>query len=128
MHCVKCGKPLPPQLGHGRKRTKCLECSPRDDSYVPVTRIPIPLDSIEPGKGRLASVTRGLLSDLGKLDTPLGQLALFHAELLDAGCGSQTAAVSREYRAAFADATKGVQGGSTALDELRARRAKRAGG
>jgi hypothetical protein len=82
---------------------------------------------VAPGAGRLTAVTRAKLEELGRLDDPQGALALYHAELLDAGCGSQTATVSREYRAALADATHGVTGASTALDELRARRAARRG-
>lgn len=125
MMCKKCGASLPPQEGPGRKRTLCLSCSPKNTQYVKVagvTTLPTSLQA-----GLIAQATRERLAELGRLDTPEGALALYHAELLDAGCGSQTAMVSREYRAALADATKGVTGASTALDALRAKRVARRG-
>jgi hypothetical protein len=125
MLCRKCGAALPLQEGSGRKRTMCEVCSPKNTRYKPVasvTQLPV-----KPGEGRLTTATRARLEELGRLDDPQGALALYHAELLDAGCGSQTATVSREYRAALADATRGVTGASSALDELRARRAARRG-
>lgn len=126
MTCKKCGGLLPPQDGPGRKRTMCPSCSPKNTQYVKVagvTKLPTSLA----GDGRLVAVTQARLEELGRLDTPEGVLALYHAELLDSGCGSQTAVVSREYRASLADATKGVTGASTALDALRAKRVARRG-
>jgi hypothetical protein len=125
MVCKKCGDALPPQFGSGRKRTMCEQCSPKNVSYQPVAKISKLPTALQ--QGIISAATRERLEELGRLDTPEGALALYHAELLDAGCGSQTAVVSREYRAALADACKGVTGASTALDALRAKRVARRG-
>jgi hypothetical protein len=125
MQCTKCNATLPPQIGPGRKRTMCETCSPKNTRYTPVSSVAkLPP---RPGQGRLTAATASKLADLGRAGSAQGALAMHLAELLDAGCGSQTAAISREYRAALADATKGVVGASSALDELRQRRARRRG-
>lgn len=129
MECRKCHEPLPLQEGPGRRRTMCESCSPKDRrnrKMTPVTTLPsLKLAEV----GSLVEATRGALAGSARGETAEGALALYLAAQLDAGqhTGSQTAALSREYRAAVEAATKGVTGGSTALDELRARRAIRRG-
>lgn len=130
MNCRKCENPLPVQEGPGRRRTMCVDCSPKDrrDRVVKaVTTLPSPALS---GAGSLVEATRTALEAAGKTDTAEGALTLYLAAQLDAGAhtGSQTAALSREFRAAYEMATKGATtSASTALDQLRARRAARRG-
>lgn len=121
--CEQCGGPLPVQEGPGRKRKKCETCSPRDKRNRKVVSIPTPLSA--PGGGRNVEAARRALSDVDRETSPAGELALYLAGLLDQGVGNQTAAISREYRAAMADAMKGTQQAASALDELRRRREER---
>lgn len=108
----------------------CETCSPRDKRdrrLTPVTTLPTKkLTSETP---LLAEATRTALDDVSRLDTAEGTLALYLAAQLDLGghTGSQTAALAREFRATLEAVTRGAPGASTALDELRARRAKRRG-
>lgn len=134
MDCRKCHATLPVQEGPGRKRTMCESCSPRDRRDRTVKSVPalsgaaLALATIPVGS--LTDATRTTLTAAGKVETAEGALALYMAAQLDAGrhTGSQTAALGREYRAALELATKGsTAGASTALDELRARRAARRG-
>jgi hypothetical protein len=82
-----------------------------------------------PGEGRLSEATTRALSTAGRLTTAEGELALVLAARLDAeeSTHSQMAALAKVYMAALEAATRGVTGASTALDELRERRAGRRG-
>jgi DNA-binding GntR family transcriptional regulator len=57
-----------------------------------------------------------------RLDTPLGQLALQHAAILDdprrGDTGSARAALSKEYRAAFAEAMHDAETERDELDDI----------
>lgn len=126
MKCRKCGVRMPLQQGPGRKRTMCLDCSPKDkrDRHVrSVTTLPAPQLA---ETGDLLEATKSALA--AREESPVGALALFLAAQLDQGqhTGSQAAALAREFRAAIDAATRGGAG-SSALDELRARRAARRG-
>jgi hypothetical protein len=112
----------------------CESCSPKDRRDRSIKSVPalhgaaLALATVPVGS--LTDATRTALTAAGKAETPEGALALYMAAQLDAGAhtGSQTAALGREYRAALELAMKGATaGGSTALDELRARRAARRG-
>jgi hypothetical protein len=124
MLCRKCQDPLPDQTGPGRKRTMCESCSPKDKRDRRVVAIAAP-STRSAADGRMVAATTEALEAAGRLETAEGQLAMYLAELLDSGAGSQTATISREYRLAYAEATKGLTGGSSALDELRKRREER---
>jgi len=70
------------------------------------------------------------LNDAGRLNTSAGQAAVALASRIDAGAESSSglAALTREMRAAMAEATANVAQAGDALDELRAKReARRAG-
>jgi hypothetical protein len=127
--CRKCHKPIPPQQGPGRRRTMCGDCSPKDRRDRKVRQVTTLPQALMVNAGSLEEATRASLTEADRLDTAPGALALYLAGQLDAGghSGSSTAALAREYRAAVDAATKGATGASTALDELRARRAKRRG-
>jgi hypothetical protein len=70
------------------------------------------------------------LTEAGRLNTSAGQAAVALASRIDAGAESSSglAALTREMRAAMAEATANVAQAGDALDELRAKReARRAG-
>lgn len=77
----------------------------------------------------LVAVTKAELEAAGKLNTSLGQQAVRLAERMRSfDTGGGLAALSREFRAVMAEATRGVKVSVDVVDELRARRdAKRAG-
>lgn len=115
----------------------CTTCSPPDTRarrLNPVTSLPTRLaEPTTPGApeaaGTLTEATRDALVAVGRLDCPEGALAVMLATQLDAGghTGSQTAALSKEYRAALDVASKGATGAASTLDQIRARRAARRG-
>jgi hypothetical protein len=67
------------------------------------------------------------LTEAGRLQTSAGQAAVALASRIDAGAESSSglAALTREMRAAMAEATANVAQTGDALDELRARREAR---
>jgi hypothetical protein len=127
--CRKCRKPVPPQQGPGRRRTMCEDCSPRDRRDRKVQAVTSLPQALMVPAGSLVDATQTALTAADRLDTAPGALAVYLAGQLDAGghSGSSTAALAREYRAAVEAATKGATGVSSALDELRERRARRRG-
>jgi hypothetical protein len=78
----------------------------------------------------LVTATRRELDEAGVLDTVAGHLALQLAAQVCASrdTGSAKAAASKEFRAVMADALKDVTKQADSLDELAARRLKRASG
>jgi hypothetical protein len=107
----------------------CESCSPkerRNRRLTPVATLPVQRLA---ANGSLVDATNGALAKADRIETAEGALALYLAGQLDAGghTGSQTAALAREYRAALDAATRGASNASSALDELRTRRAKRRG-
>jgi hypothetical protein len=109
---------------------------------IPETRDPKPAPKA-PAKGRKPKAqaepdsptgTLGAviaeLTEAGRLQTSAGQAAVALATRIDAGAESSSglAALTREMRAAMAEATANVAQAGDALDELRAKReARRAG-
>lgn len=88
-----------------------------------------PRKKAEPIGGTLAAVTAEL-SAVGRLESSAGQAAVALARRIDEGAESSSglAALTREMRAAMAEALARVEATGDALDELRARReARRAG-
>ena len=87
------------------------------------TRKPKPVDS---PTGTLGAVIAELTA-AGRLDTSAGQAAVALASRIDQGAESSSglAALTREMRAAMAEATANVAQAGDALDELRARREAR---
>ena len=87
------------------------------------TRKPKPVDS---PTGTLGAVIAEL-TDAGRLDTSAGQAAVALATRIDQGAESSSglAALTREMRAAMAEALANVAQAGDALDELRARREAR---
>ena len=112
------------------RRTKLGIPETRDPKPVPKKSVkgrkPKPTDS---PTGTLGAVVAEL-TEAGRLQTSAGQAAVALARRIDDGAESSSglAALTREMRAAMAEATANVAQAGDALDELRAKReARRAG-
>lgn len=110
------------------RRTKLGIPETRDPKPAPKappkrTRKPKPADS---PTGTLGAVIAEL-TEAGRLQTSAGQAAVALASRIDAGAESSSglAALTREMRAAMAEATANVAQAGDALDELRAKREAR---
>jgi len=90
---------------------------------APVTVLP----PTELPESDLVRVYRRELEEHGRLDTADGEHVMKLVRRMDQDeyTASALAALSRELRAAMEQALRGAAGASSALDELRARRAKR---
>lgn len=120
----ECGNALPPYKGKGPYPRKCVHC--RASVNAPVVLVPRN-PTVEPV---LVTYTRRSLTAAGRLDTPEGANTMALAVSIAAGghTGAAHAALSREYRAALADALAGAQGATDAVSDLgAARRARIAG-
>lgn len=98
--CVKCGGPLPIQIGRGRRRVKCERCAPsRKPSPAPVRALP----TVATG---LMEATRKELSAAGVEGSMLGQAALLLAGRIEFGGepGSAVAQMVRQLRDTMAAA------------------------
>jgi hypothetical protein len=105
----------------------CEECSPKDRRNRRVQSVTtLPTSSLAMA-GQLVESTRAKLAELDREDAPAGALALMLAGQLEDGqhTGSQAAALAKAYLQALTEATKGVTGASSTLDELRKRREQR---
>lgn len=107
-----------------RKTKSALKPVP-ERRKAPVVPIPSPPEELP-----LVEATRRELEAAGRLDTALGQAAMrlagrMHSEF---DTGSALAALSKELRAVMAETLKDATPHSDSLDELAARRAKKAAG
>ncbi len=92
-----------------------------------VVAFPVPTPADEPC-GPLEAAAREELMACDRADTFAGRLALGLARRMDAGSrdtGSSVSSLSKELRAAMADATKDAPRAADAIDELKARRLAR---
>lgn len=81
-------------------------------------------------KGRsVFNATHAELTQIGKLDSPLGAAALALAARIDAGedPGSAMAAMTKELRVTMTELTARAPAAKDPVDELQKRRAKRLG-
>lgn len=131
--CSVCGKPLPPIVGQGRPRTKCVTCSPVRKSNAARTphkarELPAPIVPEVP-VGSLLTATRARLEALGLLDDPSGVAAMALAQRVDAGAdsGASMAALVRQHAASMADAAGHAAVADDPLDELARRRDEKRG-
>lgn len=139
-----CGNLIPVQLGRGKPRKFCLTCSPPRgepaETPEPVTwRRPVvapPLPTLlpppspsAPQDGPVLASVRARLDEAERAGTPEAAVALRLAGLLDVGdfTASGAAALSRELRAALADALAGAPRAADGLDQLAQRRVAKAG-
>lgn len=124
------------------KRANSKFCSPR--CRMRASRAPAPVVPLKPPRKARAkksepdptpeesttSVVRAVLTEHGRLLTPQGMAALRIAERLDspAETGAAIATLSTKLGEALDRALDGVHLAADSVDELRARRAKRASG
>ena len=143
--CEQCGELIPPPIGRGGRRIRCEKCSPsrkrkRDNvpgigwpsGVVPPSfpaHAPAPAPVVDPEPGPLERAVVAELEPLGRLMCVDGQVALDAARTVDSGRLSATARslLLKGIRDACEQARKGASTGAGKLDELRARRASRAG-
>lgn len=123
----------------------CDSCGKEYDAKRPVSRFcsgtcrkraqraglsgPVPTVTLGGTDGPVAAATRAALDAAGMLGTPIGQSTVALARRMDANAdtGAGLASLSRELRAAMAEALADVTPAADPLDELRARREARRG-
>jgi hypothetical protein len=112
----------------GSRRIYCETCRPPRTSSAPITELHPPTEPGPAPIGVLGAV-KAQLDKREASDTAEAAIALHLATQLDAGghTGSQTAALTRELRAALAEALKHASRVGDRLDELSERRASRFG-
>lgn len=111
----------------GTNRLHCESCRPPRGKPAPAAVVDLP---VEPELGPIEAATRAELVAAGVEATSAGAAALNLARRLDVGMhtGSQAAALVRELRASVEGAMRQAKPVGSSLDELRARRLKRASG
>jgi hypothetical protein len=124
--CADCG------AAFEAKRPQAKFCSPycrvrahRRPKAVPAGEMP-PDPQYAVGQATLAA-----LNLAGRADSPLGAAVLVLAARIDGSSGepgTSVAALVREFRAAFAEAVKDARPVADPLDELKAKRDRRAAG
>jgi len=126
-----CGREIPPQVGPGRPRTKCDECSPkriRNRGRASVVRLAPAATGGGPAApepdGSLSGTVRAQLAAHGRDTTPDGVLALTLAASIDQGThtGSSLAALAREFRTVLAAALEGTSPEADVIDGIFGRR------
>jgi hypothetical protein len=136
-----CGATIPPQQGSARPRKFCVTCRPPRNRKNPriitlpdpmkPTVVPIIESSAEhqPSDG-LERVYQEQLRAADRLNTPDGAHVMLLASLFANGqhTAAGAAALSRELRAAMEVALRGANRHADALDELSARRTRKATG
>ena len=135
--CDRCGQPFAPASKRARFcSVKCRTQATRARATGQPESIAKPKRTRKPKAQAADSLTGTLgavvaeLTAAGRLQTSAGQAAVALASRIDAGAESSSglAALTREMRAAMAEATANVAQAGDALDELRAKReARRAG-
>ena len=118
--CAKCGALLPIQVGRGRRRTKCVTCSPprKSTRRAPVATLPVDGES-------LVDATVAELERAGVESSALGRAALLLARRIESGQdgGSAVASLVKQWQDTMARATAGAEPQAVStLDQLRARR------
>lgn len=120
--CPGCGGPImgaPGEAGRGRPRKYCLTCRPSRAKTPPPAQVlpPTPIGSVY-------DATRAVLTDTGRLHTPMGAAAMVLAEHIDTGeqSGSALSSMVKQLSAALAEATANAKTEANPVDELRAKR------
>lgn len=127
----ECGAVIPPQKGRSRPRKFCERCRPPRNQQPSPQVIQLPERSVGVGAPRgLVDAIRQSLEAAERLGTSEGAQALMLAEMLASGShtASGAASLSRELRAALQDALAGAAKAADRLDELAARRGRKASG
>lgn len=125
--CVSCGAPLPVQTGRGRRRTKCVGCSPsRGKAAQREAKAPTHQPNASAG---LLAATKAELDAAGVASTSAGQSALLLAERIEFGenSGSAVAMMVRQLHDTMTRALAREAVAVDPVDDLRARREARRG-
>lgn len=107
--CLKCQGPIAPQSGRHQPRKYCTTCRPPRDRKA-VRLVEPTVSEIRPGASREVSTvveaTERRLRELGRLGDPSAMVVLQLARSIDKGghSGASLASLSREFRAAMAEA------------------------
>lgn len=129
-----CGQVIPAQKGSARPRKYCAECRPPrnrpNPRVVTLPGSPKSPDEVPAALPTLVEAYRQELADAERLETPEGAQVLELAMMFAAGghTASGAASLSKELRAAKAEALKGAAKQGDALDELEQRRRLKASG
>lgn len=132
-----CGAVIPPQQGSARPRKYCEECRPPRNRKNPrVIELPTPdrpsavPDLGDPDEAALVAMYRKQLETAERVESPEGALVMHLANLFANGqhTAAGAATLSRELRAAMEMALRGAPKSADALDELTARRRRKASG
>lgn len=124
--CEQCAKPFEAQ--NVRARFCGTTCRVRASKARKAAAPPVAVQSLPSADGSNVAATRAQLDRLGKLDDPLGTMAMTAARRLDDGdTGSSMAALMRELRSLLAEAAKGSTALQDGVDEVAERRRLRHG-
>ena len=120
--CLTCGEPIPQRRGRGAPRKRCETCSP--PAKRPDKKPTLVTFTAKPGRN-VHSATLDVLTEAGRVETPLGQAALVLAARIDANqdSGGAIAAMAKQLASTLSAATAGANVVASPVDELRARRA-----
>ena len=121
LECHGCGGSMPP-AGNGRPRKYCYTCRPSRAKNAPPE--PVPVAVPDGGFLTVVDATRAVLTNAGRLNTPMGAAAMVLAEHIDDGeqSGSALSSMVKQLSAAIAEATANAKTEMNPVDELRARR------
>lgn len=125
-----CGGPIPKSAGRSAPRKYCLGCRPRRDRPNRSHVVNLPASKPDTKPRGLVATYRRRLESAGRLDLPEGEHVMLLAEMLAAGghTASGAASLSRELRAAMDSALEGAPKVADDIDELTARRERKASG
>lgn len=126
-----CGATIPPQKGSARPRKYCTDCRPSRNRPNPrVIQLPAAEPRTDVVATPLTEAYQRQLADADRLDTPEGAHVMFLADLFAAGghTAAGAASLSKELRAAMELALRGAPRQADFLDELDARRRRKATG
>lgn len=124
--CDRCGR----SYEFKRASSKFCSSSCRTQASKPTAGVVALPAGPAPVETETVEATRAHLARLGRLEHPLGLMALRLAQRLDgatADTGSSLAAVTKELRAVLTEAAAGVKVSDDPVDELRRQREKRRG-
>jgi hypothetical protein len=96
--CKICGTEIPPRIGRGRPRTRCVSCAPSVKPLPPTsaagTVLAMPArPGASPDRPGIATRVKARLEEIGQLDSIHGDLAMEAAEQIAAGASASAVAV-----------------------------------
>jgi len=129
--CQECSAIIPPQQGSARPRKFCVVCRPPKNRPNPrVITLPKSSDTLPDIDLPVVASYRRQLDAADRLETPEGTHVMLLVELFANGkhTAAGAASLSKELRSAMELALRGAAKQADALDELSARRTRKATG